>query len=88
MSGIFPSIPEQAIAALKRGDKIESVALTRMTLGIQLSEAEDAVDAYLKANPQTMDRAVSERSTGGGIIALLVLGMAVFFAYLLLGRVF
>ena len=76
-----PRLPENAVAALKKGDRIEAVALTKSAHGLDLAEARQAVDAYLEANPQTMKRALSERSTGGGIIALIVLGFAVAIAY-------
>lgn len=77
-------LPEAAIAVLKKGDMIEAVKLTRATNGLGLTKAKQAVDAYLKANPQTMKRAAAERSSGGGIIALIVLGFAVAIAYFLL----
>ena len=77
-------LPEAAIAALKKGDRIEAVKLTRAANGLDLTEAKQAVDAYLKANPQTMKRAHAERSTGGGMIALILLGLALVIAYFLL----
>ncbi len=79
-----PPIPESAIAALKMGDMIEAIALTKSAGGLDLTEAKQSVDAYLKANPQTMKRALSERSTGGGIIALIVLGLVIVIGYYLL----
>lgn len=78
-----PRIPENAVAALRKGDRIEAIALTKSAHGLDLAEARQAVDAHLEANPQTMKRALSERSTGGGIIALIVLGFAVAIAYVL-----
>ncbi len=77
-------IPENAIAALKKGDRIEAIALTRSAHGSGLSEAKQAIDAYLDANPQTMKRALSERSTGGGVIVLILLGVALCIAIFLL----
>lgn len=74
-------IPEQAVAALKRGDKIEAVALTKSALGLDLAEARQAVDAYLEADPKIMRRALSERSTGGGALALILIGIAAAVAY-------
>ncbi len=79
-----PPIPESAIAALKMGDMIEAIALTKSAGGLDLTEAKQAVDAYLKVNPQTMKRAASERSRGGGMLALVLLGFAIAIAYFLL----
>ena len=78
-----PPIPENAVAALRKGDRIEAIALTKSAGGLDLTEAKQAVDAHLEANPQTMKRALSERSTGGVIIVLIVLGFAVAIAYFL-----
>ena len=81
-------LPENAIAALKRGDRIEAVKLTRSLHGLDLSAAKLAVDVYLGAHPDTMRRASSERGRGGGLIALLLLGAAVAAAYLLWAGIF
>ena len=78
-----PPIPENAVAALRKGDRIEAIALTKSAGGLDLTEAKQSVDAHLEANPQTMKRALSERSTGGVIIVLIILGFAVAIAYVL-----
>ena len=44
------AIPEQAIAALRQGQKIEAIKLTREATSMGLKESKEAVEAYLDSN--------------------------------------
>lgn len=43
---------DEAIAALKRGNKIEAIKFLRKARGLDLKEAKDAVDAYERQHPE------------------------------------
>ncbi|HEY4371122.1 MAG TPA: hypothetical protein VGN52_04295 [Burkholderiales bacterium] len=50
----FDSLPADALAALKRGRKIEAIKLTRIAGHLSLKEAKDRVEAYERgAGPPT-----------------------------------
>ena len=44
-------LPQEAIARLHEGNKIEAIKIVREAHGIQLKEAKDVVDAYVKTQP-------------------------------------
>jgi hypothetical protein len=48
------ALPPDAIAALKRGSKIEAIKCVRLARGLELKEAKDAVEAYAKAHPEAL----------------------------------
>ncbi len=51
MSPATPSLPPEADAAMRRGNKIEAIKITREQLGIGLKEAKDLCDAWSPADP-------------------------------------
>ena len=51
MPGQSRDFPSAAIDALTKGHKIEAVKIIRQEWGIDLKEAKDTVDAYIKARP-------------------------------------
>ena len=62
VSATDPSIPETAVAALERGSMIEAIKIVRTERGLGLKESKDAVDGYLRNNPEMRQR-LSERSS-------------------------
>ena len=48
-------ISDPAVAALKAGNKVAAVKITRETQRVSLREALDAVDDYLVSNPDVRD---------------------------------
>ena len=77
-------IPDEAVAALERGERIEAVKLTCERNGSGLNASKDAVDAYIKANPRLKRRFVSERPSGGGNRAVAFIGLVLVAAILYL----
>lgn len=46
-----PEIPPAAVAALHEGRKIEAIKRVRQELGVDLKEAKQRVEQYLRAEP-------------------------------------
>ena len=51
------ALPEAAIAALSRGDKVEAIRLVREATGLGLKEAKDAVERHAAGEPALMSQA-------------------------------
>jgi hypothetical protein len=45
------SLSAAAIAALRQGNKIEAIKLVRREKGLELKEAKDLVEAYVRTDP-------------------------------------
>jgi hypothetical protein len=76
-------LPPEAIAALSGGKKIEAIKIVRQEWGVDLKDAKDAVDAYVKSQP-TLAASMQEASAGsqrGCITWLLFLALAGFVLY-------
>lgn len=80
-------LPVDAIAALHEGRKIDAIRSVRVARSLELKEAKDVVDAYIR-NDAALRESFAERQTrakqglmrGAVVLALLVL------AYWLLDR--
>jgi ribosomal protein L7/L12 len=55
-------VPETAVAALEQGRVIEAIKIVRAVHGLGLKESKDAVDGYLRNNPEVRQR-LSETSS-------------------------
>lgn len=75
------NFPEQAVEALRNGDKIAAIKYFRNSHDIGLKEAKDAVEAHLATNPALAQQFQLARSArpGHGVvwIALLVVAIVV-----------
>lgn len=49
-------LPEQAIAALNLGRKIEAIKIVRESSGLGLKDAKGLVDAYVATQPHLQDK--------------------------------
>lgn len=82
------SLSAAAISALARGNKIEAIKVVRTERGLDLKEAKDLVEEYLRTNPSA--QASFSRVQGqSGQRALWWLAVAVavaVLAYVLLGK--
>lgn len=58
-------LPVEAIAHLHQGRLIEAVKVVRRTQGLQLKEAKDAVDAYLRDRPTLQAELAARQSEAG-----------------------
>ena len=65
----------EAISALHRGNKIEAIKHVRAEQGLDLKDAKDLVEAYLKENPavQANFTAAQGQSGGSGLLWLVVI---------------
>lgn len=71
-------LPEDVVAAIKAGHKVEAIKRLREARGLGLKEAKDAVDAYVRAHPDAVASAPALAESGMNplviIITLAVLG--------------
>jgi len=66
-------IPADALAALKRGNKIEAIKLMRQSTGLGLKESKDAVEARLRADAALREAfQTAARDSATGSLPLLV----------------
>ncbi len=75
--------PAEAIAAISNGNKIEAIKIVREAWGVDLKDAKDAVEAYVKTQPAlaaTLQEA-SSKSQRGCITWVLVLALVGALAY-------
>jgi ribosomal protein L7/L12 len=56
-----PKLPSEAISHLHQGRMIEAIKVVRETHGVQLKEAKDMVDAYVRSQP-SLQRVMSARN--------------------------
>jgi ribosomal protein L7/L12 len=72
--------PPAAVTALSRGQMIEAIKIVRQQWSVDLKQAKDAVDAYVRAHPTvaaTNDANVTVHRGGiPWLIVVLVLGLA------------
>lgn len=71
-----PVIPNEALQALRSGQLIDAIKITREKTGLGLKESKDLVDQYLKEHPQEQEQIqeqLAQRSRGG--IKIIVLMM-------------
>lgn len=59
------SLSAAALAALRQGNKIEAIKLVRREKGLELKDAKDLVETYVRADP---DLQASLASTQSGMV--------------------
>jgi hypothetical protein len=72
MSTDTHSIPEAALAALRRGNKIEAIKLTREATSMGLKESKEAVETFLDTDTSGVSQAFKAAHPRAGSLALLV----------------
>jgi hypothetical protein len=72
MSTDTHSIPEAAIAALRRGNKIEAIKLTREATSMGLKESKEAVETFLGADTSGVSQAFNAAHPKTGTVTLLI----------------
>jgi len=69
-----PTLPTEAIAALKAGSKIEAIRVVREQQGIGLKEAKEVVEAYIEATPTLRQQLAAASARGArGLLQWIVL---------------
>ena len=81
------AIPDNAIAALRQGNKIEAIRLTREATAMGLKDSKEAVEACLAANRPIREafesaRPASSGSVGSLFIVVAILAAAVWWFFL------
>jgi len=87
--GAAPTLSAAAIAALRRGNKIEAIKLVRMELNIGLKEAKDAVEDFVKGQPElqsALAEAQGEAKRSAVVWIAVLIGLAVLAYYFLAKR--
>ena len=81
------ALPPEAIDALQRGNKIEAIKLVRAAQKLDLKDAKDRVDDYVKNDPVLQQKFASAQAETTGslvrwliIIAVAILGYFFFVA--------
>lgn len=75
MNSPSQTIPENAIAALRSGNKIEAIKITRAETGMHLKESKEAVELYIESVPALNER--FKFKLGLRLVLLLVLAILV-----------
>jgi hypothetical protein len=78
------TIPQDAVAALHRGNKIEAIKLVREAQGIGLKEAKDLVEQFLRTDPAVQASFAQMRAQSGGSSLrwwVIVIGIAALVLY-------
>ena len=80
-------IPHEALDALRVGQLIDAIKITREKTGLGLKESKDLVERYLKEHPQEqalIQEQLAQRSRGGiqiFILIFIILVILVWFFY-------
>lgn len=83
-SSAAPGLPAAAIAALRRGNKIEAIKLVREERNIGLKEAKDAVEDHVKTQPDlqsALANAQGEAKRSAVVWIAVLVGLAVLAYY-------
>jgi len=68
------ALPPEAIAALQQGNKIEAIKIVREAQKLDLKDAKDRVDDYVKNDPVLQQKfASAQAETTGSLIRWLIL---------------
>nr|WP_314370802.1 50S ribosomal protein L7/L12 [uncultured Acinetobacter sp.] len=79
-------MPLEALAALRAGQLIDAIKITRQKTGLGLKESKDLVERYLKEHPQEqalIQEQLAQRSRGGIQIFILIFIMLVILVWFL-----
>lgn len=79
-----PELPADVRRALEAGRKLDAIRLLRKQRGLGLGQAKSEVEAYARANPQSVRRRMPR--TDSGLARLIVVGVAVAVAYAVYSR--
>lgn len=74
------SLSAEALAALRRGDKLEAIRSVRAELGVGLKEAKEAVDAYVDGHPELASELAAARRESNGRALWWIAAIAAFVA--------
>lgn len=77
-----PDLPDDVIAAIRAGHKVEAIKRLREARGLGLKEAKDAVDAYARAHPDAVASAPALEESGmNPLVIIIILAILGYLAY-------
>lgn len=79
-------IPHEALDAVRAGQLIDAIKITRKKTGLGLKESKDLVERYLKEHPQEqalIQEQLAQRSRGGIQIFILIFFILVILVWFL-----
>jgi ribosomal protein L7/L12 len=71
-------LPTDVVAAIQQGNKIEAIKRLRATRGIDLKDAKDLVDAYVRADPLLARKYQSQAANARPLLWLIIAAALVF----------
>ena len=71
-------LPQEAIEALERGQKIQAIAILRESRGLDLTQAKSIVDEYVASNASLRESMAHRQSDSSRVVLLGMLGLAAF----------
>ena len=74
------TIPSEAIDALRRGNKIEAIKLTREQTGLGLKESKDAVEQVLASDAAIREAYQARAPKGQGCLPVIIVLLLMFAA--------
>ncbi len=80
MKKIETELPDDVIAELEAGRKIEAIKLLRAHEGVDLKQARELVDAYMKQHPGVPAHQIPQTDSGIGRIIILIIGVGAIYA--------
>ena len=80
-------LPPEAIAALQQGNKIEAIKLVREARKLDLKDAKDRVDDYVKNDPVLQQKfASAQAETTGSLVRWLIIIAVAILGYYFFAR--
>ena len=77
------SLPDEAIAAIRHGQKIEAIKILRRNEGLDLRAAKERVESYIDANPDVAAAFRSARKESGcGMIFFIFVGFMIAISFI------
>ena len=87
MAEYSEALPPEAINALQRGNKIEAIKIVREAQRLDLKDAKDRVDDYVKNDPVLQQKFTSAQAeTTGSLIRWLILIALAILGYFFFAR--
>ena len=77
-----PELPEDVVAAIDHGRKIEAIKLLRDHRNLDLKTAKETVEAYAAGRPGPPPQSVVSHDSGAGRLVLIAIGFVIlYFVY-------
>jgi len=77
-----PELPDDVVAAIRAGDRVEAVKLLSEQMGLGVAEAKRQVDLYAAKNPRLLAGSeMSDQGTGLRVLVAVAVVVALYFAW-------